>query len=271
MGDCVFFVRDAAWLACRDFGGEGDPVVLLHGLAGHAEEWRSTVTWLTAEARVWALDARGHGMSERRPGDVSHRARVDDVAFVLERLELDAVVLVGQSLGGLTALSFAAENSERVRGLVLVEASPSNGGDVRAMAEEVGEALRRWPVPFRSRESALEFFAERFGSPLVAEAWTAGLQETADGWRPRFDVDVMVETLVKVLGEPTWPDWEQIPCPTLIVRGEKGTLTENTAAEMVKRQPNSKAAVVPAAGHDLHLEQPASWRAVLTRFLHQLG
>lgn len=270
MADSVLRVRDGVVLACRDFGGEGPPVVLLHGLAGHAEEWKETAAWLTREARVWALDARGHGLSARRPTDVSHRARVDDVTFVLDRLELEPVVLVGQSLGGLTALSVAARHGERVRGLVLVEAGPSDGADVLAMAEDVGGALRRWPVPFGSQEAALEFFRERFGSPLAAEAWAAGLEETGDGWRPRFDVDVMVETLVGVLSEPTWPDWEQVACPTLIVRGENGTLTAATAAEMVARRSGAEAVEVAKAGHDLHLEQPRSWRTVLTGFLQQL-
>ena len=174
MGDWVQLQRDGVALACRDFGGRGCPVVLLHGLAGHAVEWNNTAAWLTTEARVWALDARGHGRIVRRPSDVSHRARVDDVAFTLDRLELERVILVGQSLGGLTALSVAAQHGERIRGLVLVEASPSDGTEVGASAEEVGGALRRWPVPFASQEAALEFFAELFGSPLAAEAGPPG-------------------------------------------------------------------------------------------------
>jgi pimeloyl-ACP methyl ester carboxylesterase len=245
-------------------------VVLLHGLAGHAGEWTETASWLTKEARVWGLDARGHGLSARRPDDLSHRARVDDVEFVLDRLELERVVLVGQSLGGLTALSVAARNAERVRGLVLVEASPSDGADARATVEEMGAALRRWPVPFGSHEAAVEFFTERFGSPLAAEAWAAGLEQTADGWRPQFDVDVMVETLRQVLSEPTWPDWDAGGCRTLIVRGENGTLTRETVVEMLARRPDAQVAEVPAAGHDLHLEQPQRWRRVLSRFLRQL-
>jgi pimeloyl-ACP methyl ester carboxylesterase len=270
MDDRVLLKRDGVTLACRDFGGHGAPIVLLHGLAGHAGEWEDTAERLANDARVWALDARGHGLSERRPSDLSHRARVDDVAFVLDQLELDPVVLVGQSLGGLTGVSVAARHSELVRGLVLVEASPSDGTDARTMAEDMGEALRRWPVPFRSREAAVIFFASRFGNQLAAELWAAGLEETDDGWRPQFDVDLMVETLLVVLSEPTWPDWENVVCPTLIVRGENGTLTAKTAAEMVARHARAQTVEVAEAGHDLHLEQPEKWSRVLTRFLNDL-
>src|SRR3954469_4407894 len=111
--------RGETRLACRDFGGEGPSVLLLHGLAGHAEEWAQTASWLTARCHVVALDARGHGRSTRRPTDVSRDAGVADAAFVIERLALQPAVVVGQSLGGLTALSLAARRPGAVRGLVL--------------------------------------------------------------------------------------------------------------------------------------------------------
>jgi hypothetical protein len=56
-------------------------------------------------------------------------------------------------------------------------------------------ALREWPAPFASRSDAQAFFAERFGAGLAAEAWTSGLEQDEDGWRPQFDVEVMARTL----------------------------------------------------------------------------
>src|SRR5215212_9870964 len=97
--------RAGVRLACREFGGQGPSVLLLHGLAGHADEWAQTASWLTERWRVVALDARGHGRSERLPGDVSRASHVADTGFVIERLGLQPVVVVGQSVGGLTALS----------------------------------------------------------------------------------------------------------------------------------------------------------------------
>jgi pimeloyl-ACP methyl ester carboxylesterase len=87
--------REGVELACRDFGGEGPSVLLLHGLAGHAEEWAQTASWLTARCRVVALDARGHGCSERFPADVPRDAVVSDAAFVVEQFRLQPVVVVG--------------------------------------------------------------------------------------------------------------------------------------------------------------------------------
>jgi pimeloyl-ACP methyl ester carboxylesterase len=75
--------RDGTRWAVLDFGGEGDPALLLHGLAGHGEEWAATAAWLRRDRRVLALDRRGHGHSEREPRDVSPEALVADVAFVV--------------------------------------------------------------------------------------------------------------------------------------------------------------------------------------------
>ncbi len=265
--------RDGVRLAHVDFGGDGPPVVLLHGLAGQAYEWAETATWLRARARVLAPDARGHGRSERAPGDVSRDAHVADVAWLLRRLDLGPVVLVGQSLGGLTALLVAARHPELMRGLVLADASPAGGdedepGEVVRFAAEIGESLGRWPVPFPSREAAVEFFG---GPSLSAEAWADGLERRDDGWYPQFEVGVLVRTLREALERAYWPEWEQLRCPTLVVRAGKGVIPAHDAQAMVDRLPHAQFVELPEAEHDLHLDRPAEWRVTLDRFLDTLG
>ncbi len=218
--------RDGVRLAHIDFGGDGPPVVLLHGLAGHAGEWAETASWLRGPSRMLAPDARGHGRSERAPSDVSRAAHVADVAWLIRRLGLSPVVLVGQSLGGLTALLVAARHPELVRGLVVADASPAGGdedepGEVMRFAAEVGASLGRWPVPFPSREAAVKFFD---GPSLSAEAWTDGLERRDDGWYPQFEVGVLVRTLREALERAYWPEWERIRCPTLVMRAGRGVI-----------------------------------------------
>jgi len=117
--------------------------------------------------------------------------------FVVEQFRLQPVVVVGQSVGGLTALSLAARWPELVRGLVLVDASPSGGGEgVEEAVSAAARALREWPASFGSRSDAQAFFAERFGAGLAVEAWTSGLERVENGWQPRFDVVVMAQTFV---------------------------------------------------------------------------
>jgi pimeloyl-ACP methyl ester carboxylesterase len=258
-------------LGCRDFGGEGPPVLLLHGLAGHAEEWAQTAAWLTEQSRVIALDARGHGHSERFPSEVSRGALVADAAFAVQRLGLRPAVVVGQSFGGLTALSLAARRPELVRGLVVVDASPVGGGEgVESEADAIGAALRTWPVPFPSRADAHAFFARRFGGQVAADAWTCGLEQRPDGLWPRFDVEVMVRTLREAVARPSWDDWDRITCPTLIVRAGNGLVDPHVAREMLRRLPAARLVQLPGAAHDLHLDRPDEWRETLTGFLPSL-
>jgi pimeloyl-ACP methyl ester carboxylesterase len=163
--------RDDTRLACCDYGGEGPAVVFLHGLAGHAGEWSETAAAVAADYRVLAIDQRGHGRSERHPGDVSREAFVADVALVITELELAPVVLVGQSMGGNTAFLAAAAYPEQIAALVVIEASPD--GPTPELAKHIQRWLDRWPIPFRSPEQAAEFFASE---GLQPNAWVAGLE-----------------------------------------------------------------------------------------------
>jgi pimeloyl-ACP methyl ester carboxylesterase len=262
----LFLERDGVRLACRDFGGHGAPVLLLHGLAGHAGEWAETAGWLTERYRVLALDARGHGRSERVPLDVSRAAHVGDAAFVVERLRLGPVVLIGQSLGGHSALLVAAEHPELVRGLVIADASPAEGNDDDVA--EVSEALARWPVPFPSREAAVDFFG---GPSLSAEAWADGLEQRGGGWWPRFDIEVMVRTLREAIRQPYWREWERVRCPVLIVRAGNGIIPAADAQAMTNRLPGTRLVEFAGAEHDLHLDRPAEWRDAVGEFLNSLG
>ncbi len=179
-------VSDGVRLVVHDFGGFGAPVVLLHGLAGHSGEWDATVEWMREQYRVVAVDQRGHGASERRPADVSRAAYVGDVVTVIGELGLEDAILVGQSLGGHTAMLVAAAHPDLVRALVLIEAGP---GDLSPdTPRDIEKWLASWPVPFASRAAAAEFFG---GGPAGA-GWAAGLEERKDGWWPRFVPELMV-------------------------------------------------------------------------------
>ncbi|MFE5581386.1 alpha/beta fold hydrolase [Kitasatospora sp. NPDC056531] len=258
-------VREGVRVSCRDWGGSGPPVVLLHGLAGHAGEWDTLARNLSRRHRVVAVDQRGHGASERRPGDVSRAAYVADAVAVVERLDLHRPVLVGQSLGGHTAMLTAAAHPDLLGGLVLVEAGP--GGPNPNVRAEIGAALDAWPTPFPSRGAAVEFF----GGGAVGEGWAAGLEERDGGWRPRFDRDVMVEALTENARRSFWDEWTSIACPTLVILGQSGIIPPHETEAMLQRHPGAVALSVPGAGHDVHLEHPEVLCRVLQEFLEQVA
>jgi pimeloyl-ACP methyl ester carboxylesterase len=249
-------------LAVVDWGGTGPSALLLHGLAGYAKEWADTAAWLSVDHRVVAFDQRGHGGSDRRPADLSKDAFVGDVRAVINELALAPVVLIGQSLGAHTAFLTAARYPELVSALVVAEASPEGGDDPESV-ERVRQWLAAWPVPFPSRDEAIQYF----GDSLSARAWADGLEEREDGWWPAFDIDVLTTALVDGTRRDYWDEWERIQCPTLVVRGEHGWLPPETAGDMLSRVPSARLAEITGAGHDLHLDQPDQWRRVVTDFL----
>lgn len=251
-------------LCCVDFGGEGQPVLLLHGLAGRASEWRETAGWLAQTHHVFALDQRGHGMSDKALADYSRDAYVNDVVSVIEQLHLSSVILIGQSMGGQNAFLVAAHRPELVRGLIVVEA---RAGANPSVQRSVGKWLDSWPVPFPTLADARSFFG---GNTLYAQTWLEVLEERPDGYWPQFRKEDMLRSIEDQAQREYWHEWEQIQCPTLLVGGENSFLPQDELQAMATRIPHGHYIQIPNAGHDLHLEQPQAWREVVEAFLAPL-
>lgn len=248
-------------LSCLDSGSGEDVVVLLHGLAGSALELLPTATSLLPDHRAIVIDQRGHGHSTRRPGDLSRRAYVSDVVSVLKERAVDApVTLVGQSMGGHTAMLTAAWVPAVVRRLVMLEAGVG-GADTDDYPSKLGTFFASWPVPFRDKRAAAEFL----GTRPIAQSWISDLEERSDGWWPRFDPDVTQGAITPVAERARWHEWEQIKVRTLLVTGQRGSIPEAEIAGMLATGTAVTHAVVPNAGHDVHLEQHDAWVRVLRR------
>ncbi|WP_326769882.1 lysophospholipase (plasmid) [Streptomyces sp. NBC_01591] len=107
---------------------------------------------LSSGYRVVAVDQRGHGASERHPRDVSRAAYVADVIAVVDQLALPRPVLVGQSLGGHTAMLTAAAHTGLVRALVLVEAGPAGQTRTAPRTSADGSTHGRHRSPHAKRQ-----------------------------------------------------------------------------------------------------------------------
>ncbi|MGW4809148.1 alpha/beta fold hydrolase [Kitasatospora sp. NPDC004272] len=259
-------VRADVELHCRDWAGDpaGRPVLLLHGLAGHAGEWDALAGALAPGHRVVAVDQRGHGRSTRRPASVGREAYVADALAVADRLGLERPLLVGQSLGGHTALLAAAAHPDRFGALVLVEAAAGRAEDA---PEQIGGLLRNWPLPFPDRAAAVGFFG---GGP-AGEAWADGLEQRPDGWWPRFDTEVMVDSMAPLAARDHWDDWAALTCPTLLVLGRRGIIPPAETDRMLSLRPEVRAVSLLAAGHDVHLDQPAELHRLIAELLRDVS
>ena len=262
MCDWLEVLSENVRVACRDFGGTGRCLLMLHGLAGHSGEWSEVAAALAGDFRLIALDQRGHGRSEREPSDLSRPAFVGDVVAVVEQLSLAPVVLIGQSMGGNTAFLAAAAHPGLVESLVVIEASP-DGPDPELPAH-IRRWLDGWPASFADEDQAKAFFASQGLSPV---AWCKGLERRDDGLSPAFEDDVMVKCIAELAACDYLTEWRSIRCPTLVVRAERGYLDERHLAELAHALPHGQSLTIPNAGHDVHLDAPKQLAEEIRRFL----
>ena len=137
-----FVTRDrvagpAGTLAVDDGGKDGLAVVLVHSLAGTAQQWAEQLRHLRQSRRAVAFDFRGHGRSDApKNGDYTIAGMAADIAATVGSLGLDRFVLVGHSMGGGAALVYAGMHPERVPGLMLID--PIGDGKQIPAAEAAG-------------------------------------------------------------------------------------------------------------------------------------
>ncbi|WP_030207959.1 alpha/beta fold hydrolase [Streptomyces sp. NRRL S-87] len=250
------------------------PVLLLHGLMGRASHWAGTARWLAERRRAVALDQRGHGQSEApADGPYTRDAFVRDAEAVIERLGLGPVVLIGHSMGALTAWQLAARRPDLVQALVICDMRATALG--AASQREWEDWFRSWPLPFATLGDVRRWFGEddpwvERPSPARGEFFAEVMAEAADGWRPVFSRRQMLMARETWVYDAHWEELGQVRCPTLVVRGLDGELGRAEAQEMVRVLPLGAYAEIPDAGHLVHWDQPAAWRAAVEPFLASL-
>ena len=259
-----FVVADGIRLHLLDYGGRGRPIVLLHGVGGHAWMWAEIAPALAEIGRPLALDLRGFGESQwsddRAYATEDHR---DDLARVAGALELGRVDLVGFSWGGLVALAYTAAYPDRVRRLVIIDIAPSSA---------LAETALPPGITGRFADHAEAVEAQRRLAPRASDAQL----EIMAAFDTRSHPDGGLETRRDPLFLERWPfraddRWDELralDAPTLVVRAaDSVVLSPAEAEQMVAEAPAARLVTVPEAGHLVVLEQPAAVRRTLVEFL----
>ena len=256
-----------------DWGTEGQPpLVLLHGLRGHANVWEDVALALCNDYHVYSLDQRGRGDTDHAPGgDYSTEAFVADLKGFVDAIGLDKFILFGHSMGGRNSMAFAGQYPERLERLCIVDIGPRiepSGGN------RITEELRNLPPEFDSFEDALAHVqtGNRFASESVMRRRLAGQSQELPngkiGWK--FDPAIR-EQRINGTAAPAadlWPTLERITCPTLLVRGtETDLLTEETARQMVDTLAQGTLAEIERAGHMVFEDNPADFIAAVKTWL----
>jgi 2-succinyl-6-hydroxy-2,4-cyclohexadiene-1-carboxylate synthase len=255
--------------------GGGPPLVLLHGFTGSAEAWAPVWPQLGARCTTIAVDLPGHGRSSA-PDDARRYALprfADDLEHVLETLGLERVAVLGYSMGGRAALHFALRHPGSVAALLLESTSPGIADD--------GERRER-----AAADVALAAAIERDGIDAFVERWEAlplwtSQHALSDSERARLRAQRRenrprgLANSLRGAGAATEPSLASrlstLAIPALLVAGALDTKYVAIGRELERLLPSARLAIVPDAGHAVHLERPAELVAVATGFLRGIA
>ncbi|GAA1529895.1 alpha/beta hydrolase [Microbacterium ginsengiterrae] len=249
--------------------GEGDPeVTLLHGAGLNAHTWDTTALLLGRP--VLAIDLAGHGDSSwRTDADYSGRTLAPDVAQALREWTNRPQILVGQSLGGLTAAAVAAAHPELVDELIIVDITP--GIDTSAGPSAL-RAFYEGPTDFATRDELVErAMSLGFGGsrPETERGVFLNTRVRPDGrieWKHHFahlaaavlDSDAAHEATSRSgLHAGGWDDLAAVTAPLTLVRATRGFVSAADADELQRRVPAAHVVALDAT-HNVQETAPAA-------------
>ena len=249
------------------------PVLLLHGLTGHARTWDALARDLAADFRVVALDQRGHGDSDRAPdGDYRVATMAGDVEAFVEALGLERFALVGLSMGGRVGIAYAGgRHAPRIERFCIVDIGP----EIHAPGlERIRQMMSGSPERIESEEQAVEFV--RRANPRMAEAGLRdrvrhGIRLLAGGgfeWK----YDKALRDMMRQGGRretiDLWEPLRRIAVPALLVRGaDSDVLSAEVAKRMIDALTDGRLVEIPGAGHTVPADQPEAFARAVRGFL----
>lgn len=259
------FLGDDMDLALIDYGGAGEvPVLLLHGVTGHAGMWAEFAPYLTPGRRTIAIDLPGHGDSARyQDSDYSTEKYMEEVKRVIEWLGTP-VDIVGLSWGGLIGVHLSALNPQLVRKLVIVDAAMG--------FEQSPDAVPPRPKQFDSIGAAAAWESEAnvgISEELARLFARQGCLPIGDGqWQRKHDPVFFSRWAFRE--DSRWDEFSGLEHDVLLVRGGNSRVMPAAAAERMRElRPQTDFRQIEDAGHLVPLDSPSELGTIVAEFLGQ--
>lgn len=247
--------------------GQGDAIIILHGLFGTLDNWQTLAKKLAEDYFVFLVDQRNHGRSPHVEG-MSYPLMAEDLKAFLEQNWIHQAHIIGHSMGGKTAMQFALDYPDVVDKLVVVDIAPKAylGGH-----EAILSALRNFPVnSIESRKDAEQtLLAAGIEELGIRQFLLKNLTRSKLGgyeWKMNFpEIDKHYHNILANLEIVNKPPFDGT---TLFIRGGNSNYILDEDMDLIKAVfPQSKLETVPKAGHWVHAEQPQQLLALLRTFL----
>jgi esterase len=254
-------------------------ILFLHGGGLNAHTWDVVSLMLRDRYHCLALDQRGHGDSEWSPGsDYGMASHLRDIEGFVSQLKLRRPVVVGQSMGGINSINYAARHSEEMAGLVVVDVGPeiipAGGARIRDFI-----AAPQLDSPDEFLQRATQFNPLR-DPRILRRSLYYNLRQLPNGkWTWKHDVrragEVQADDMAAATARRAEELWKAVPrikCPTLVVRGTlSDVISDEQAEKFVRTLPNGRFVRVEKAGHNVQGDNPAGLLSVLQPFLREIG
>lgn len=249
--------------------GSGQAVVLLHGYPFNRSMWREQAEALRDDYRVITPDLRGHGetsVSKEEPA-ATMDLMAQDVAALLDELQIKLATIGGLSMGGYVAFAFYRRFQSRVRALILADTRPQSDTD-EARRNRLSQAEKILKV-------GMESIADDFMKKVLTPATLYQKPEIAERVREMIITTKAQGAASALRGMAERPDHtdflSEISAPTLVIVGSEDQLTPPGDAELMHREiRGSQMEIIEGASHLSNLEQPEQFNRALKDFLDAL-
>ncbi|HAH22325.1 MAG TPA: alpha/beta hydrolase [Prolixibacteraceae bacterium] len=261
--------------------GEGFPLVIVHGLYGSSDNWLTVAKKLSVRYKVYMIDQRNHGRSPNS-GEHTYELLKEDLAAFFDQQKIDKAIVIGHSMGGKTAMYFAADYPERVEKLVVVDIAPKdyfllNDESQYYLHKNILQAML--DIDFgrmESRKDIENYLIERVDSISIVQFLLKSVHRNKESqlFEWRLNAKVLYDNLDEIISgvNAKWFE-DRLPIfnyPVLFIKGENSNYILPEDYPSIRRiYPEAIIRVIPHSGHWLHAEQPQLFMEVLEEFLNK--
>ncbi len=238
----------------------GEPIILLHGYTDSWLSYSPVLPLLDKKYRVYILDQRGHGESDRPVGSYALQQFADDVLAFMDHMNIKQATIVGHSLGSFVSQHVAVAAPERVKRLVLsASATTIRNAVVTDFQREVNTL--KDPVP---EQFVREFQKGTAFQPLADEFLKAVVKESLN-----LPARVWREVMAEMVSPEAQAELKKIKVSTLILWGDKETIFPRSEQDLLLAAlPNARLKVYEDTGHAMHWERPERFAKDLQEFMN---
>jgi pimeloyl-ACP methyl ester carboxylesterase len=242
--------------------GQGQPLILLHGLFGASNNWGTVAKHFSQHYLVICVDLRNHGRSPHSASQ-SYANMADDLLELCDALNLERIHLLGHSLGGKVAMQFATHHPDRVEKLIVVDMAIRAYADAHTHLIDAMMAIDL--TTLQSRHEVDKILSNSIPQAMVRQFLLMNLIKSDSNLAWRINLAAL---------KTNYPGLQQAVCenayyekPCLFIRGEHSDYVKDADTEQIKTNfINAQFASLPT-GHWIHAEQPQAFIEVIGNFL----